>query len=379
MSGTEILLRDKDIVYIYSTFQNLTISNQDSLSDKTITEVNIHNNVEDASIVKLYGRQNTYLLSKCLKDLKNMGFQTAVLFTHGIVINEKFKSSIKSYSNTKTKWHVLGEANCPILIINLKKITDFELLDSDNINPAIQGKLLDQLYYNASINQLITKPIPISIKKTFDTYNKEKFLEEIKTTDVYLADTDGLIEPPRTNLNIETLICPASGINQFILAHYNMDTLKKVIWADFSSSSMDWIQYVLDNWNGKDYRQFVKDNLDFFSDYFISNLDFDYFDNMPELDWQKFKNLEHVFLCIDIMKDYDKIIDNTNKSNVLVNITNIFTYELNFIKHGANKVYISYIDYLDGLVKNNKNVYVRGKDPFGKAVKYKNVSKYGVL
>ena len=379
MSGTEILLRDKDIVYIYSTFQNLTISNHDSLADRTITEVNIHNNVEDVTIVKLYGRQNSYLLSKCLNDLKNMGFKTAVLFAHGTLINEEFKNTIQNYNNTKSKWHVLGEENSPIIIINLNRIKDFSLLDSDDINQSMQDKLLDQLYCNAVTNKYITNPIPSAIKKTFNIYNEERFLKEIKTTDVYLTDTDGLIEPPKTNLNIETLICPASGINQFILANYNIDTLKKIIWADFSESSMDWIQYILKNWDGKDYGQFVKDNIDFFSDYFISNLDFDYFDNMPQMDWQKFKNLEHVFLRIDIMKDYNKIIDNTSQSNVLVNITNIFTYELNYIEHGANKVRISYIDYLDGLIKNNKNVYVKGKDPFGKAIKYKNVSKYGVL
>ena len=378
MSGTEILLRDKDVVYIYSTFQNLTVSNPDSLADKTITEVNLHNNVEDATIVKLYGNLNTYLLSRYLNDLKNMGFQTAVMFAHGVIINEKFKDSIKNYKS-KSEWHILGEANCPILIVNLDKITDCELLDNDYINLAMQDKLLDQMYYNATVNHLITNSIPTGIKKNFDIYNEESFLKGIKTTDVYLADTDGLIEPPKTKLNIETLICPASGINQFILAHYNLDTLKKVIWADFSNRSMDWIKYVLGNWNGKDYGQFVKDNMDFFSAYLISNLDFEYFNNMPELDWEKFKNIEHVFLGIDLMEDYNQIINCTSKSNVLVNITNIFTYELNFIKHGVNKVYISYIDYLDGLVKNNKNVYVIGSDPFGRAVRYKNISKYGVL
>ncbi len=82
---------------------------------------------------------------------------------------------------------------------------------------------------------------------------------------------------------------------------------------------------------------------------------------------------------MNLINEYDDIIKHTKDSNVLVHTTNIYTYELNYIENGVDQVYISYLTYMDKLIKKNKNVYVKGKDPFGTSIKYKNISKHGIL
>lgn len=377
MSGMEIIKKGTDLVYVLPTFQNFLNNSSNTLIDKTITELSILNNSQDISFAKLTGRQNTFIIKLHLEDLKHMGYKTAVLFSHGAMLELNFKEIIDNF-NTQHKWHILGGFNYPISIINLESIEDFKPLDNDYTEETFDN-LLDQIYYNAVNSDMIELPIPQDIREHIEIFEEKTFIEKQKASNIYLSDTDGLLPPLHSGMDIETLICPASGINQYILASYCMDTLKKIIWADFSITSINWIQHVINNWNGSDYKQFVKDNIHMIQEESITFLDYDYFDNMPNLDWEKFKSLEHVFLNIDVVKEYNDILKHTKDSNVLVHITNIYTYELNYIENGVNQVYINYLTYLDELVKTNKNVYIKGKDPFGTSIKYKNISKYGVL
>jgi len=377
MSGMEIIKKGTDLVYVLPTFQNFLTNSINTHIDKTITQLSILNNSQDISFAKLTGRQNTYIIKHQLQDLKHMGFKTAVLFSHGAMLELNFKEIIDNY-NTQHHWHILGGLNYPISIINLESMTDFESLDNNNPKEDFDN-LLDQIYYNAVNSDIIVLPIPHDIRCHIEIYDKKAFMEKQKASNIYLSDTDGLLPTLPSGMDIETLICPASGINQYMIASNCMDTLKQIIWVDFSTTSIKWIQYVIDNWNGNDYKKFVKDNIHIIQDGSITFLDYDYFDNMPNLDWEKFKSLEHVFLNIDLINEYDDIIKHTKDSNVLVHITNIYTYELNYIENGVNQVYISYLTYMDKLIKKNKNVYVKGKDPFGTSIKYKNISKHGIL
>jgi len=377
MSGMEIIKKGTDLVYVLPTFQNFLDNSSNTQIDKTITELSILNNSQDISFAKLTGRQNTYIIKHHLEDLKHMGFKTAVLFSHGAILDLKFKEIIDNFT-TQHNWHILGGFNYPISIINLERIEDFQVLDNDDAKETFDN-LLDQIYYNAMNSDMIELPIPHDIRCHIGIFDTKEFIERQKASNIYLSDTDGLLPPLPPGMDIETLICPASGINQYIMASYSIDTLKKIIWVDFSTTSINWIQYVIDNWNGSDYKKFVKDNIHKIQDGMITFLDYDYFDNMPDLDWEKFKSLEHVFLNIDLINEYSDIIKHTKDSNVLVHITNIYTYELNYIENGVNQVYISYLTYLDKLIERNKNVYIKGKDPFGTSIKYKNISKYGIL
>ena len=64
----------------------------------------------------------------------------------------------------------------------------------------------------------------------------------------------------------------------------------------------------------------------------------DYFNELDDDIWPKIKDLEHVFLQIDLVKDYDKVLDIVKDSDVFLQTTNIFMYEANFIFNKYPKV-----------------------------------------
>lgn len=377
MSGMEIIKKGTDLIYVLPTFQDFATTNTNDPLNKKITEMSLYNTSNDISIAKLTGRQNTFIISNLLQDLKNMGFKTAILFSHGTLATLELRDKIYYYKQ-EYEWQLIGGLNCPISIVNLESITNFNLLD-DNTNEPELYSLLDRIYFNATSNNLDILYISQEIKQCIDYFDKNTYIENNKPSDIYLTDTDGLLESPPSNMNIDILICPASGINQFILASKNLHTLKKIIWTDFSKPSINWIKHVVNNWDGNNYKQFVKDNIELLNNDMITFLDYEYYDNMPDFDWKKFQSIEHIFLNIDLINEYDKVVAYTQDSNILLHITNIFIYEINHILNGSNQVYISYIDYLDKLINKNTNIYVKGKDPFGTSIKYKNVSKYGIL
>ena len=42
----------------------------------------------------------------------------------------------------------------------------------------------------------------------------------------------------------------------------NIKTIKKMVWTDFSPLAIWWTKYILENWNGKDQKDFWFDSRD---------------------------------------------------------------------------------------------------------------------
>ena len=193
-------------------------------------------------------------------------------------------------------------------------------------------------------------------------------------------DTDVVFQP-----DVDTIICPASGLNGFMYAILNIDTIKRMVWTDFSPIAIWWTKYVLENWNGKDFKDFYFDNKHILeeqaNDPKLIEVNFDkldklneYFNNLDDDIWTTVKSLNHVFLQIDLIKDYQKVLDIVKDSNVFMHMTNIYMYEANFIFNKYHTVFESFYNFLNKMVIANKNVYFIGDTPHGRKYRYEPIN-----
>ena len=211
---------------------------------------------------------------------------------------------------------------------------------------------------------------------------------------LYITNTEGYPEErlykkaPGTNV----IICPASGLNQFLFAIPHVDTLEKMIWTDFNALSIKWLQYILEHWDGNDFRGFFESNRHVLSDWGIKHQELlVYTDeqideltemfNEPEMNakYNRLKDIEHVFLNIDIVNQYDQILPHVKDSNVILQLSNIYSYEINYIVNKYYKAQVAFYSLVNALLESNKNVYLRGDTPSGVYHEMTNIGRVGTL
>lgn len=188
------------------------------------------------------------------------------------------------------------------------------------------------------------------------------------------------------------IICPASGLNQFLFAMPHIETLEKIIWADFNPLSIRWLKYIIDEWDGKNFRDFFEDSKPLLLSWGLKDLDFlNYRDkqvdeltemfNMSQINekYNRLRNIEHVFLNIDIVNQYDQILPHAMNGNVILQVSNIYSYEINYIINKYYKAQQEFYGLVNGLLENNKNVYFRGDTPQGTYYEMTNIGKIGSL
>ena len=205
-----------------------------------------------------------------------------------------------------------------------------------------------------------------------EDYPEEKIVKQAKDTNV--------------------IICPASGLNQFLFAMPHIDTLEKIVWADFNPMSIRWLQHIIDTWDGKNFRQFFEDSKPLLLEWGLKDLEFlNYRDkqvdeltemfNTEEINakYNRLRKIEHVFLNIDIVRQYEQILPHVKDSNVILQLSNIYSYEINYI---VNKYFLAqsaFYGLVNGLLENNTNVYLRGDTPQGTYYEMTNIGKLGSL
>lgn len=181
---------------------------------------------------------------------------------------------------------------------------------------------------------------------------------------VYITNTETV--PHEHKQNIETLICPASGLSQFKHIANNIETMEQVIWVDFSKPQMDWLQGLIQNWNGINFKEYYETNKPKEVNIVYNESKVDEFFNSFGSEqkwleyWYKIKELEHSFIIADIMDSYKDVISivKPNKT-VFLQVSNIWSYEANYFDSGMN-VYFNLIDYIHQLFDKSKKLYFSG-------------------
>jgi hypothetical protein len=201
-----------------------------------------------------------------------------------------------------------------------------------------------------------------------DNYPDKKPLFDFKVMEhavVYITNTEDV--PPRKDSQINVGVFPCSGIHQFKHIANNINTMEKVIWADFSTYAINWMTIVVNEWDGQDFTKFYKDNIHRIN--FAGNAEFDedlvvqfyesFADNEWLAVWHKIQSLDHVFLKVNLIEQYDMVLHHIPKNkNVLLQCSNIWLYEENYINRGFKATH-AVLDYIKlALDKSNKVIFV---------------------
>ncbi len=225
-----------------------------------------------------------------------------------------------------------------------------------------------QLYANRKYWNSLTKKNQEDFVYVLKEDNPDKrplfdFLR-LQNDTIYVTNTE--MVPHENNKNIEILICPASGLSQFKHIANNIETMEQVIWVDFSKPQMDWLQSLIRNWNGINFKEYYENNKPEKVNIIYDESKVDEFFNSFESQqkwlelWYKIKELEHRFIIVDITQSYDDIISIVNPDKtILLQVSNIWSYEANYFDSGIN-VYFALIDYIHKLLAKSKKLYFSG-------------------
>jgi hypothetical protein len=203
---------------------------------------------------------------------------------------------------------------------------------------------------------------------------------------VYVTNTEEV--PVEHTLGAEVMVVPCSGLHQFKYMSNNADTLKRVVWTDFSKFGLAWTQKVLSDWDGVDFKKFYYDNQHIIMDLGFPDSDFIIFDQQlvdEFIDsyeteerwlehWDRIRSLQHDFLQVDVVKEWQRVASAVGKNcTVFVNFSNIWQYEINYINTANFDAQLSFGNLMNELLINNTTVYFTGDTPNGVHYQYQNL------
>lgn len=206
---------------------------------------------------------------------------------------------------------------------------------------------------------------------------------------LYVTNTEELVEDVPKNLT--TLIVPCSGINQWLFAQDSYETLERIIWFDVNPAQLDWMKLVVNEWDGHRFDKFVTERVGEVLNKYSNGLedyslifDMDMFDNAIEYlggeeEFQKLFNIiksaEHVFVEMDLTKDIDLSKYISSSDVVLLNGTNIWTYESNWCTTDTLAPVTGWLGMIEQLKDNSKKAYYKGDTCFHNMLDCVNVEK----
>ena len=194
---------------------------------------------------------------------------------------------------------------------------------------------------------------------------------------VYITNTEG-VPDLRHDVQYTTLAVPCSGLHQFAHMANSLKSAKRVVWFDFNPYSVKWMEHLVTHWDGRNFSEWFEDNKHVILDdgvileqNLIYELDLieEFIESQGgEEQWvktfNKIKRLEHVFLNIDAVKEWDKLADAIgNDDCVFLQLTNIWNYEVNYLNTDGLDAQINFLQLLNTVQKNNKELYLMGDTP----------------
>lgn len=220
---------------------------------------------------------------------------------------------------------------------------------------------------------------------------RELFQYKVMDTHImYVTNTEDV--PYNDPIPIDTLVVPCSGLHQYKHLTVNKDTLKRILWTDFSPFGIGWQEHVLKNWDGRDFDKFYNDNFHVIMDLGLPSKEFINYDkeNAEEFidsygseeewlkEWDRIRTLDHQFIKIDVVKEYKRLADLIGKDNsVLLQLSNIWQYEINYINSPHFTTQAALVDLFNTLLFDNCEVYFTGDTPAGMYYEYQNIKQLG--
>lgn len=187
--------------------------------------------------------------------------------------------------------------------------------------------------------------------------------------------------------DVNTFVMPCSGFNQFEFMLEHFDSLQNVVFYDANRNSIAWMKHLINDWDGiSDLYEFIDEYLATLSSKIsiIYNRDQvqEFLDNTTEDQrirlFMKLREESVQYLHVDVMRDWQNIVDAVpSDTNVLINLTNIWRYEGNFINNTLLECDNAFFGLMEGLVEKSQDVLFKGDTPKGVYVDCVNISSRG--
>jgi hypothetical protein len=232
----------------------------------------------------------------------------------------------------------------------------------------------------------------LEIRKISDKISEDK--EELfayKYMDkiiLYITNTESVPKKDTVVYKHNVMTCPASGLHQFMHMINARDTLERVIWTDFSEAALWWVEFLITNWDGKDFIDFYKSHKHHIHDvYHIDDETILYDEELihgfiEEVgdswldDWAHIQSLDHTFMKINMVTEWKRLVDTIGNDNtVFLQVSNIWQYEINYINTTHFQAQTAYINLMNEVMNNNKDLFVTGDTPAGTYQEYQNMKE----
>jgi len=205
---------------------------------------------------------------------------------------------------------------------------------------------------------------------------------------LYITNTESVPKKGAIKYSHNVMTCPASGLHQFMHMINARDTLEKVIWTDFSEAGLWWVEFLLTNWDGTDFIGFYKAHKHHIHDVYDIDDDTILYDEdlihgfMEEVgdtwldDWAHIKSLDHTFMKINMVTEWKRLVDAIGNDNtVFLQVSNIWQYEINYVNTTHFQAQAAYINLINEVLSNNKDLFVTGDTPSGVYQGYRNMKE----
>lgn len=203
-------------------------------------------------------------------------------------------------------------------------------------------------------------------------------LKQQKHQVLYITNTESATAYVPEDLDV--LIVPCSGINQWLLAQRSHESLKRIVWFDNNPAQLSWMKLVIQEWNGYDFESFVSDNVNRIINMYNNNVTdytviFDVEMLMSGIEqvggveefkklFEVIKSAEHVFVDIDLTKNPDLTSYISTDDRVLLNATNIWSYESNWCNSDTLSPVLNWFLLIEQIKSNSKQAYYKGSSCF---------------
>lgn len=241
----------------------------------------------------------------------------------------------------------------------------------DDIEDTIKWLLTDDSLENVGDYHALRKTVTRE-KRELMAFKQQKYQV------LYITNTEGIIVNAPKDLDV--LIVPCSGINQWFFARNSIGHLKRIVWFDNNPAQIEWMNLVIKKWKGDNFKQFVEAYLPGLIDKYSTGHDryghiFDPDQLQKSIDhlggeeefkklFDTIKNAENIFVQMDLTKHPDLTKYITKEDTVLLNGTNIWTYESNWCKTEITAPVVSWMSLIGQLRTNSKQAYYRGDTCF---------------
>jgi hypothetical protein len=194
-----------------------------------------------------------------------------------------------------------------------------------------------------------------------------KFAIQTKEEINYIYNTEPFGDISTINQKFDTFITLCSGFKiNVIMNSIGFNESTDVVHYDISTKAIDFHQFIIENWDGSNLEGLLKSQ-----EYKYKNTKYEsnkwneiiqYFGGEHKFQdhWENYKKLNHTFVKLDIINDYEEFKQYLNKETLLW-YSNCYAYKATYIAEGgSNTIRKKYMQMLKWMKEQKTNIWLNG-------------------